>query len=178
MRIDGKNIYLRTTTEDDLNKFSEWETKKSVTEFFTISDGRDLDEISVEYFERLNDETKLQLTICLKESEEAIGRIYISGIDSHYDSMDITRIYIGRDDLRGKGLGEDALRTVLKLGFEMMGLERITLDHFTDNIRAKNLYLKVGFTPEGCMRHSGKKNGEYVDLNLMSILKNEYYAAM
>ena len=176
MRIDGNRIYLRTTTENDLKYFLEWETKESVTEFFTISDGRDLEEISTEYFERLNDETKLQFTICLKETDEPIGRIYISNIDSHYDSMDITRIYIGRDDLRGTGLGEDSLRTCLKLGFEDMNLERITLDHFTDNVRAKNLYLKVGFTPEGCMRHGGKKNGKYIDLNLMSILRDEYFS--
>lgn len=176
MRIDGNKVYLRTTEEDDLNYFAKWEQSPSVTEFFTISKGRDYEEIAKEFFERKDDEDKLELSICLKENDEIIGRMYISNINSHYDSMDITRIYIGRDDLRGTGLGEDALRTALKLGFDVMNLERITLDHFTDNVRAKNLYLKVGFVPEGCMRHGGKKNGRYVDLNLMSILREEYYA--
>ena len=175
MRIDGKKVYLRTVELPDLDYFAKWEQSPSVTEFFTISSGRDYDEIYEEYIARKDDEDKLELSICLKDSDEVIGRLYISNINHHYDSMDITRIYIGRDDLRGKGLGEDALRTSLKLGFEEMNLERITLDHFTGNLRAKNLYLKVGFTPEGCMRHGGKKNGEYIDLNLMSILREEYF---
>ena len=176
MRIDGNKVYLRTTIESDLKYYAEWEQSPSVTEFFTISKGRDYKEIKDEYFARKDDDDKLELSICLKKSDEVIGRMYISNINSHYDSMDITRIYIGRDDLRGTGLGEDALRTALKLGFDVMNLERITLDHFTDNVRAKNLYQKVGFIPEGCMRHGGKKDGRYVDLNLMSILREEYYA--
>jgi RimJ/RimL family protein N-acetyltransferase len=45
----------------------------------------------------------------------------------------------------------------------------------TGNEIAHNLYIKTGLKDEGCMRHGGKKNGGYVDLNLMSILKDEYY---
>jgi len=111
----------------------------------------------------------------MKDSSAPIGRVYISSINSHYDSMDITRIYIGELGLRGLGLGEDALRCALKYGFDELGCERITLDYVTGNEPAHQLYLKCGFKDEGCMRHSGKKNGTYIDLNLMSILRGEYY---
>ena len=40
---------------------------------------------------------------------------------------------------------------------------------------AASLYEKVGFVEEGVMRCAGKKNGKYVDLRLMSMLKEEYY---
>ena len=45
----------------------------------------------------------------------------------------------------------------------------------TNKIAAK-LYLKVGFSYEGIMRNAGKKDGKYVDLHLMSMLRDEYFA--
>ena len=90
--------------------------------------------------------------------------------------MDITRIYIADKAIRGTGLGEEALRAALKLAFEEMNRERVTLDHFTGNQIASHLYLKVGFQYEGVMRHGGKKDGKYIDLHLMSMLRDEYFA--
>lgn len=173
--MEDKKVYLRKTVFSDLEYFARWECDPAVTEFFTISEGRDYEEIATEFIERKDDDTCVDFTVVLTETDEPIGRIYISNINTHYDSMDITRIYIGEVPKRGLGLGEAALREAMAYGFDELGCERVTLDHFTANIRARNLYLKVGFKPEGCMRHGGKKNGEYVDLNLMSILKDEYY---
>ena len=64
----------------------------------------------------------------------------------------------------------------LKLAFEEMCRERVTLDHFAENEIASKLYLKTGFHYEGVMRHGGKKDGMYVDLHLMSMLREEYFA--
>ncbi len=175
MRIDGEKVYIRDTVQTDWEIFAYWEKKPEVTEFFTINEGRDLMEIADEIRGRADDPTEMDLTICLKATDAPIGRIYISRIDPHYDSLDITRIYIGEVGLRGMGLGEDAFRTVLKFAFDDMKCERVTLDYMTGNEKAHNLYLKCGLKDEGCMRHGGKKNGKYIDLNLMSILKNEYY---
>ena len=173
--IESQRLVLRKSTFEDCNQFAVWEQMDSVTEFFTISKGRDYEEIVTEFIHRESEDDKLQLTVCLKDDERPIGRIYISNIDNHYDSLDITRIYIADKENRGQGLGEEALRLVLKVAFEVMGMERVTLDHFTDNIIASKLYLKLGFKYEGIMRHGGKKNGKYIDLHLMSMLRNEYF---
>ena len=63
-----------------------------------------------------------------------------------------------------------------KYAFEERNCERVTLDYFTGNLIASTLYQKVGFRNEGNMRHGGKKNGTYVDLHLMSMLRDEYFA--
>ena len=173
--MEGNRLFLRDTTFEDCELFSKWEINPVVTKFFTINDGRTYEEIVREHFERSEDKTQKEFTICLKESGQAIGRIYISAINDHYDSLDISRIYIADLDNRGKGYGEESLRLALKWAFDEMKVERVTLDHFSDNIIANSLYKKVGFIPEGTMRHGGKKNGQYVDLCLMSILKEEYY---
>lgn len=175
-KIEAERIFLRESLFEDCEYFARWEQMPAVTEFFTIDKGRDYREVVTEFIERRKDDDKLQLTVCSKNDGKPIGRIYISNIDNHYDSLDITRIYIADKAIRGQGLGEEALRTALKLAFEEMNMERVTLDHFTENKIAANLYLKVGFQYEGVMRHGGKKDGKYVDLHLMSILRNEYFA--
>jgi len=168
-------LFLRESTFEDCKYFSKWEQDKNVTTFFTINDGRDYEEITREFFEREGDKSQKQFTICMKNSGEPIGRIYISSINYHYDSLDISRIYIAEQNNRGKGFGEEALLLALKWAFEDMNMERVTLDHFTGNDIAGNLYEKVGFRREGVMRHGGKKNGKYVDLHLMSMLRDEYF---
>ena len=175
-KVETERIFLRESTFDDCEYFAKWEQMDSVTEFFTINKDRDYEEVVTEFICRQDDDDKLQLTICRKNDEKPIGRIYIRNIDNHYDSLDITRIYIADKAIRGQGFGEEALRAALKLSFEEMNRERVTLDHFTDNKIAANLYLKVGFQYEGIMRHGGKKDGKYVDLHLMSMLRDEYFA--
>ena len=173
--IEGDRLYIRATDGLDWAVFAEWETRPEVTEFFTMNEGRTLKDVIDEIEGRADDPTQLDLTICLREDGRILGRVYISNINKHYDSMDITRIYIGETGMRGHGLGREALRLVLRYGFDVLGLERITLDYMTGNEPAHQLYLEEGFKDEGCMRHSGKKNGRYVDLNLMSLLREEYY---
>ncbi len=175
-KVETERIFIRESTFDDCRYFAEWEQTDTVTEFFTIDKGRNYEEVVTEFITRQADDDKLQLTVCYKETEQPIGRIYISNIDRHYDSLDITRIYIADKAIRGVGLGEEALRAALKLSFEDMNMERVTLDHFTGNQIASHLYLKVGFQYEGVMRHGGKKDGKYVDLHLMSMLRQEYFA--
>lgn len=168
-------LFLRESTFDDCLLFAKWEQDPKVTRFFTINEGRDYEEITREFIIRTEDLSQRQFTICIKNSNEPIGRIYVSNINSHYDSLDITRIYIADIINRGKGYGEEALRLILKWAFDEMKAERVTLDYFVGNEIAANLYEKVGFKKEGVMRHGGKKNGKYVDMCLMSMLKEEYY---
>ncbi|MCI8348928.1 MAG: GNAT family N-acetyltransferase [Firmicutes bacterium] len=171
----GEKIFIRESNFDDCKYFARWESDPKVTEFFTIDDGKNYEDTVKEFFKRMEDYTKRQFTVCLTETGEPIGRVYISNINSNYDSLDITRIYIADPSVRGKGYGEEMLRLLLKWAFVDMGCERVTLDHFTGNIIARKLYEKIGFVREGVMRHSGKKNGKYVDLCLMSILRDEYF---
>ncbi len=173
--MKSKRLYIRESLFEDCALFAKWETDAAVTRFFTIDDDRNYEEIVREFVERAGDDSQRQFTVCLAETGEPMGRIYISNINHHYDSLDITRIYIAEPKNRGKGYGEEALRLVLKWAFEEMKCERVTLDHFSDNVIAASLYEKIGFVREGTMRHGGKKNGLYVDLCLMSVLRDEYF---
>lgn len=173
--MESNQLVIRPSTFEDCTFFAKWEVQPYIIEFFTINQGRDYNEIAQEFVRRTMDPTMLQLTVVLKQENKPIGRIYISRLDTHIDSLDITRLYIGEDTYRGKGLGEEMLCLLLEYCFINLHMERVTLDHVPENHRAANLYLKLGFQYEGIARHSGKKDGKYVDLHLMSMMRNEYY---
>ncbi|GAB1475400.1 hypothetical protein MASR2M70_02320 [Bacillota bacterium] len=173
--MESANLIIRETVFSDCTYFAQWEIKEYIQNSFTMSQGRDYEEIVREYIVRTLDKDKLQFTIIHRAEEQPIGRIYISRMDKSTDSLDITRIYIGEEEFLGKGLGEEAMRLLLDYCYIEMHMERVTLDHLPLNTKAGELYKRLGFQYEGIMRNSGKKNGRYVDLHLMSMLRSEYF---
>ncbi|MDO4395406.1 MAG: GNAT family protein [Clostridia bacterium] len=173
--MESKNIILRETIFDDCRYFADWESRPEVTEFFTMDEGRCYEDIVTEYVRYNLDPTKKQLTITLKPGGAPIGRVYLSRINRAEDSLDVTRIYIADLDNRHKGYGEEALRLVLQYAFIDLHMERVTIDHFEKNKIAATLYENIGFKNEGLMRNAGKKDGKYVNLQLKSMLRAEYY---
>lgn len=173
--MESRNLIIRETVFDDCRYFAEWEQLPEVTEFFTMDEGRSYEQIVTEFVRYNLDPAKMQFTITLKPEDKPIGKIYLSRIDTHEDSLDITRVYIADLDHRGHGYGEEALRLILEYAFINLHMERVTIDHFEGNKIAAALYEKIGFKNEGLMRNAGKKNGKYVNLQLKSMLRAEYY---
>ena len=176
--MESKNLLIRPTKFEDCSLFAVWEKNGKVTEFISIDDNRSYEQIVREVILDEKDETKLHLTILLKDyqgEDEIIGKIYVSQLNTAFDSLDITRVYIGAEEARNKGYGEEAMRLILEYCFINLHTERVTIDHFTGNNIASRLYLKLGFQYEGIARNGAKKNGKYHDLHLMSLLRSEYY---
>lgn len=175
MKLESKRIILRSSTFDDCTYFDEWERKTYIKIFFSINDSRNYEEIVREYIVNEGTLSKMQFTIVLRDTSEPIGRIYISRLDRSLSSLDITRIYIGEESYLGKGLGKETMILLLKYLFEDLKMERVTLDTFKENERAQNLYLGLGFKNEGILRNSTKKNNQYYNLHLMSMISKEYF---
>ena len=103
-----------------------------------------------------------------------IGRIVLADIEDGWKG-EIWRIYIGDKTLRGKGYGKQAMEAMMGYCFDVLGLERLYLDHYTGN-PAAGLYLSLGFKYEGVLRKNCRKNGVLYDVHLMSMLREEYEA--
>ncbi len=174
--MESNRLKIRASTFEDCILFAQWESLPSVRSSFTMNDDWDYNKIAPQYVLHTQDNTRLQMTIILKETGEPIGRIQVSRLDPEYDSLDITRIYIAQDKHRRSGLGEEAMRLILEYSFIQLHMERVTLDYLEGNYPAEALYRKLGFKEEGVARHGGKKNGLYLDLHLMSLLRTEYYS--
>jgi RimJ/RimL family protein N-acetyltransferase len=174
--LTSSNLTLRPSVVKDCAIFSLWEAKSYVNAFFTMNYSRDYEEILKEFILRDEEPSSFQFTIVHNESNKPIGRIYLSKYDLHEDSIDITRIYIGEDEYLRKGYGREAILLLLEYFYCTLKLERVTIDFFEENIRARTLYQSIGFKSEGVMRHISKKNNQYINLHLMSMLSDEYFS--
>jgi aminoglycoside 6'-N-acetyltransferase len=77
-------------------------------------------------------------------------------------------------DLHGRGLGADALRTVLRHLFAECGHHRATIDPAVENERAIRSYERVGFRPVGVMRAAERApDGRWRDALVMDLLAEE-----
>jgi RimJ/RimL family protein N-acetyltransferase len=72
-----------------------------------------------------------------------------------------------RADHRGRGLGTKLLQAAIEHA-KKVGLEKVELSVYTDNLPAIALYRKQGFEEEGLRKKFRKLNGKYYDCLLMA----------
>ena len=68
----------------------------------------------------------------------------------------------------------EAVRLLLDFAFRDLNLHRVYLHVFDTNAAAIRIYEKVGFVREGVLRQAAHIDGRYVDVMVMSILREEY----
>jgi diamine N-acetyltransferase len=84
-------------------------------------------------------------------------------------------IFIGEKSQWNQGYGREAMKLMLRHGFGSMNLHRIHLRVHADNPGAIKAYLAAGFVQEGVLRQDVYRNGEYLDVLVMSVLKTEWH---
>ena len=65
-----------------------------------------------------------------------------------------------------KGIMTEAVKEVIKFGFETMGLQRIEAKCYNTNTASEKVMVKNGMTYEGTLRNYVIKNGESKDLKV------------
>jgi RimJ/RimL family protein N-acetyltransferase len=113
--------------------------------------------------------------ICLLEDDRPIGRTDIFEIDRHNGSAGFG-LAIGEHDLRGRGLGTDAVNALVDFCFGQLRLERVWLVTDSVNERAQHVYEKAGFVHEGRLRRAFFQDGIWQDDIRMAILRSEWEA--
>jgi ribosomal-protein-serine acetyltransferase len=79
-----------------------------------------------------------------------------------------------RPDHEGRGLVTEAVRVLLREGFDRMGLHRITIRAGTSNVRSRAIPERLGFREEGLLRGEGRGSGGYYDLVVYGLLEDEW----
>ncbi len=173
----GEQVRLRPANREDLPLFVTWLSNPEMREYITI---RYISEALEErWFEGLTGDlggaapARLHFVIETREGERPIGVVGIEGINWRDREAEVG-IIVGEPEFWGRGYGSDAMRTILKVGFDWYNLHRIYLHVVADNTRAVRSYEKCGFTHEGRKREAVFIDGQYRDLLLMSMLEQEF----
>jgi RimJ/RimL family protein N-acetyltransferase len=107
------------------------------------------------------------------EDDRLIGLIGLGGnLMPHGEAW--VGIGIGERELWGKGYGTDAMRVILRYGFQELNLRRVSLGTFGYNPRAIRSYEKAGFVHEGRIRETLHRDGRRWDVFIMGILREEW----
>lgn len=175
--IRGEHVFLRASERSDLERYTEWLNDARVTRFLAMDTPFSLAQEEA-WFERMTaaqGRDNYHFAICLRESGEAIGTIGLHGVDLKHGNA-VMGIAIGTPAYWSRGFGTDALRALLDFGFGTLRLERIGLDVYSFNERARRSYEKCGFVLEGKARKAFFRDGKRHDLHLMGILREEWAA--
>lgn len=120
-----------------------------------------------------NEQTdRLDLAIYDKTAQQYVGEVVFNDYDPKNKSVNY-RIAIGEKG-RGKGLGTEATKLMIDYGFEELGLNRISLEVYDFNKRARYVYSSCGFVSEGRLREALYYNGEYHDAIIKSIIRSDW----
>jgi RimJ/RimL family protein N-acetyltransferase len=102
-----------------------------------------------------------------------VGTCQLLAIDHRHRSAEL-QIRIGDEDARGRGLGTEAVRLLLRHAFDDLGLRRVSLHVLASNARAIATYEKTGFVREGVLRQAAYTDGDAHDVVVMSVLRSEW----
>lgn len=169
--ILGTRIVLRAVEREHLPNYVQWLNDPKVLEYFGYYVPLSLDQEETWYEEMLGDRTARAFSI--EFDGRHIGGAGYHRIDGRNASAEVG-LFVGLPELWDKGLGSEALQTLLRFGFEQMNLHRVYLRVYAENERAIHMYEKVGFQREGCWRQAEFRHGRYHDLLWMSVLRDEW----
>ncbi|NWF95541.1 MAG: GNAT family N-acetyltransferase [Candidatus Thorarchaeota archaeon] len=173
----GEKVKLRALEMTDLPMIMEhinhWDTRMFLGNALPISERAE-----AEWLQRAMTATpwkdgNLYLAIEDKRTGLFIGTTGLHDISPQTRHAELG-IFIHNPDNCGKGYGTDAVRVMLWVAFHVLGMEAVMLRHLDINERARKAYLKAGFKPVGVMRRTAFIGGQFHDLAVMDITREEF----
>jgi RimJ/RimL family protein N-acetyltransferase len=166
---------LREVLREDLTFINKWRNNKEMIDLLGGPFRYINIETEISWYENylLSRDSTIRLSICNANTNIPIGLVSLTNIDRINQSA-VFHIMIGEQENRGKGAGLFATKGILTHAFCDMNINRVELTVLETNISAINFYSKIGFKQEGIKREAVFKNNKFVNLLLMSILKNDY----
>lgn len=171
----GPRVYLRSLEVEDAPLFTEWLNDPEVRRFLDRLTPISLHNERLWIEKQENEPSALGLSIVKKDGDELLGGAGLRNIDAVNRHAQFG-IFIGRKEAWSQGFGSEATRLILDHAFATLNLNRVALQVYEFNSRARKTYEKVGFVLEGTMRQERYRDGRYWDTHVMSILRDDWIA--
>ena len=112
--------------------------------------------------------------VVLRESGRLVGTIGFTSFSGENSTAELG--YSLSRDYWNRGLMTEALEAVLKEVFQTLKLNRIEAMHFSGNPSSGRVMAKCGMVHEGRLRKRIWNKGEFLDVEMWSILRSEWLA--
>jgi RimJ/RimL family protein N-acetyltransferase len=173
MYLSGDKVKIRTMKRPDLPLLVKWKNDAEIADLVRGAPINTTYDIENRRYEKGLCEHDAVRLIIETLPGIPIGFITISDIDKENQKADIGML-IGEKEYWDRGYGTDSLVTLLKHLFFDLGFNRIGLEVFEYNTRAKRVYENIGFRVEGIERQGLLRNDKYYDIHLMGILREDF----
>jgi RimJ/RimL family protein N-acetyltransferase len=175
--LSGPRIRLRELRESDLADLVAWWQDPAV--LITQSSGpfhpRPAESLA-DQFRLWSRNEGADVGFAVEHEGVLIGHVALFGATVHSRAA-VYAILIGPPH-QNRGLGTEATRTMLRYGFDELGLHRIGLMVNGFNERGIATYRKAGFVVEGRVREAVFRSGAWYDQVYMGILASEWRRAI
>jgi [ribosomal protein S5]-alanine N-acetyltransferase len=125
----------------------------------------------LQFHRQRNDE--VLLAISLRETNTCIGHVGLYQIDHRIRKAEIG-ILIGDRQYQGKGFGKTSTIAMVNYGFQELNLHKVSATVLKTNVRSLNLFRSIGFQEDGILRDEQFRQGEYINMVVLSCLENEW----
>ena len=170
--LEGRNVNLRVMEKDDLPLFTEWFNNSS-PEFL----GRYFSPFqrSRTELEKMFDSSPFEEKVFIIEKKDGtkIGYIVQFNMLAPYTKMQEIGYFLVPNE-RGKGYCTEATQLLVDYLFLSKNVTRIQATTHTRNAASQKVLEKAGFKKEGTLRKSNLVRGEWTDMFIFSILKEEW----
>jgi [ribosomal protein S5]-alanine N-acetyltransferase len=173
--LETDRMYLRQLTLDDtefmFKQFSDPQVCQYLMDEPPVKDRAEAQEI-IKMFLEPEGKTHNRWGMIRKTDNQLIGTCGF-----HHWEKSYFRAEIGYDltpDCWGQGYMTEALRAMIKNGFDRMGLNRMDAMVYVGNDRSLQVLKKQGFKEEGILRDYFYLEGVFYDHYLLSLLRREW----
>lgn len=176
--ITGKRTRLRAIEREDIPRFVTWLNDREVLRGLLLYNPMSVAQEENWYENILKQplpEQPLAIDALVGQDWLHIGNCGLHSL-SWKDRCAEVGIFIGEKQFWSQGFGSEAMELMLYHAFADLNLNRIYLHVYENNPRAIHSYEKVGFVHEGRLRQDIYKDGQYLDVLVMGMLRAEWQA--
>ncbi|HCF99315.1 MAG TPA: UDP-4-amino-4,6-dideoxy-N-acetyl-beta-L-altrosamine N-acetyltransferase [Chloroflexi bacterium] len=124
------------------------------------------------WFDAVQERDDVAIFAIREKGGRLIGTCQLVNRNPVHQSADL-QIRIGDTKDRGRGYGTAAVQSLLQFAFRDWNLHRVQLFVIEGNEAAMRTYEKCGFKREGVLRQAVHIDGQFRDLVVMAVLRDE-----
>jgi len=170
--LEGKNVNLRVMEKEDLPLFQEWlNNPKFMGEYAPPTQS------SRTELEKVNEANPFELKFFIIEKKDGskIGYVFHLNMLTYFIMGKLLEIgYAVLPSERGRGYCTEAAQLMVDYLFLSKDIARIQATTHTKNVISQKVLEKVGFKREGTLRKPALIRGEWTDMFIFSILREEW----
>ena len=171
MDVIGEKVRLRATTDADAEFFAATLTDPEVVRYLSAWAWVPYGPREALDWVRSTHPDSVHWTIeCLADGQP-IGSTGLHQIN-HRNRNCEWGIWIGPPSRWNQGFGTEACRLAVGYAFTHLAMEKVSLDVYQGNERARRSYQKAGFVREGVLKRHYWLGGALVDLEIMSVFRD------